>query len=215
MHFHTIQSISKRFFDVNVLDVFVAISILFSLFQSPSVLNPQRYAAYVFPYYLVYFKAIVRQAMQIGSDILFPYYLVYFKARESRKTQLLSQNIFPYYLVYFKASLQQGNEPHILSISILFSLFQSSPCCFILNLFDDNFHTIQSISKRLICLQEALSPVHFHTIQSISKPSYVDPYELVDPVFPYYLVYFKALLALQALPIPNLYFHTIQSISKP
>ena len=122
---------------------------------------------------------------------------------------------FPYYLVYFKA----------VKVTV--------PFCNPVNY----FHTIQSISKPcLVPVSSHQKQGDFHTIQSISKPRSKTSSSNVRSIFPYYLVYFKALelvykrKQVDVFPYYLVYFkaigdwygyfyfhdfHTIQSISKP
>jgi len=77
------------------------ISILFSLFQSHAGLHVSEAKHFLFPYYLVYFKAVLAWTLT-GEPCRFPYYLVYFKAGGG-PPPLPPGAGFPYYLVYFKA----------------------------------------------------------------------------------------------------------------
>ena len=87
---------------------------------------------------------------------------------------LFSRVLFPYYLVYFKA---EKNDKDIYN-------------------YKTNFHTIQSISKRIVQEryrgQRKNISILFSLFQSKSTPE-KDP---AVSVFPYYLVYFKASIAL-------------------
>jgi len=56
----------------------------------------------VFPYYSVYFKALLQTILIRQDPIKFPYYSVYFKALRVLIVQHVF-DIFPYYSVYFKA----------------------------------------------------------------------------------------------------------------
>ena len=94
------------------------ISILFSLFQSSFLAFSHSLINALFPYYLVYFKAI-----DLSED-------------------LKEIDEFPYYLVYFKAGSVTVVGPMVVRISILFSLFQSSVWAGIIASGRMYFHTI-------------------------------------------------------------------------
>ena len=144
-----------------------------------------------FPYYLVYFKALVNpEKMQMPIKDFHTIQSISKQFYFFMKTFIYDE--FPYYLVYFKAC--KDNERYVVRFY---------------------FHTIQSISKLqfypLLCCHLR----YFHTIQSISKPA--DKALLLETVyeFPYYLVYFKAFISCAGPHTQKTYFHTIQSISKP
>jgi len=77
---------------------------------------------------------------------------------------------FPYYSVYFKAHSSLPVQFYVLV----------------------NFHTIQSILKRVALWLENFFWMNFHTIQSILKPDQDKKNMYIILQFPYYSVYFKA-----------------------
>jgi len=119
----------------------LSISILFSLFQSNFWRPFKKKGENIFPYYLVYFKALWQWPythLRVWISILFslfqsllgPFFFWY------------SYSLFPYYLVYFKAIAGIAGITGARPISILFSLFQSSVSRAITERGATNFHTI-------------------------------------------------------------------------